>query len=307
LVNHFLELRNITKDSLVNYFKLADDFYEASQGKTQRNELEGKTIANLFFEDSTRTANSFYLAGRRIGASVLDFTGAGSSLSKGETLLDTARNIYAMGIDCFVVRHVCPGAPQMIAAALDVPVVNAGDGAHEHPTQGLLDVYTIYREIGDVEKFKKMTVAIVGDILHSRVCRSLCYALKTLGARVILVGPKTLLNENFRVLGGEISYSLDKVLAEVDVLYFLRLQKERMKSGFVPSLKEYKFLYGMTKERMNSCSKDVKIMHPGPINRGVEIDPEVADGPNSLILKQVASGMATRMGILYSLIGDKRG
>jgi len=305
LTKHFLELQDISPDKLVSYFTLADEYYDASQGKESRDDLSGKTVANLFFEDSTRTANSFYLAGRRIGASVLDFTGAGSSLSKGETLLDTARNIYAMGIDCFVVRHVSPGAPAMIADALDVPVINAGDGAHEHPTQGLLDVYTMYRELGAVEKFKGLTVAIVGDILHSRVARSLCFALKTLGSRVILVGPRTLVNKHFEAFGVEISYSLDKVLAEVDVLYFLRLQRERMSSGLVSSLKEYKFLYGMTQNRMALCKDDVKIMHPGPINRGVEIDPEVADGPNSLILKQVTCGMASRMAVLYSLIGEK--
>lgn len=308
MVKHFIELQNVSKTQLEEYFRLADKFYDASQGiAPRRDELQGKTICNLFFEDSTRTANSFYLAGTRIGASVLDFTGAGSSLSKGETLLDTARNIYAMGIDCFVIRHVCPGAPQMIADALNVPVVNAGDGSHEHPTQGLLDVYTIYRELGSVDKFKGLTVGVVGDILHSRVARSLCFALRTLGAKVVLVGPRTLVNDKFKVLGDEVSDSLDKVLADVDVLYFLRMQRERMRTGLIPSLKEYKFLYGMTEARMKMCSDDVKIMHPGPINRGVEIDPEVADGPNSLILKQVASGMASRMAVLYSLIGENRG
>ncbi|MGE4157777.1 MAG: aspartate carbamoyltransferase catalytic subunit [Planctomycetota bacterium] len=303
MIPGLLELETITSKELEAIFHEADGFFEAAEGKVERKDLAGRTIANLFFEDSTRTANSFYLAGRRLGATVLDFTGAGSSLSKGETLLDTAKNICAMGVDLFVVRHVSPGAPHMIAQALGKPVVNAGDGSHEHPTQGLLDAYTLYREVGSVKKLKELTVAIVGDILHSRVARSNIHALKALGCRVILVGPPALLPPHFAGLGCEIRHSLDEVLSEVDVLNFLRLQNERMQSGLVASLREYKYLYGMTAERLKKCRKNVFIMHPGPMNRGVEIDPEVADGPRSLIFKQVTCGMAVRMAVLTRLIG----
>jgi aspartate carbamoyltransferase catalytic subunit len=300
---HLLELQGITKEEIEVFFLLADSYFPSIENNRTFEDLKGSTLANLFFESSTRTANSFYLAARKLGATVLDFTGAGSSLSKGETLIDTARNIMAMGVDLFVVRHVAPGAPHMIARELGVPVINAGDGAHEHPTQGLLDAYTLYREFASWKHFENLKVTIVGDLVHSRVARSDIYALKALGACVTCVGPPQLVPETFRTLGCEVSHDLDSVLPQSDVLMFLRLQKERMNNGEIASLREYKKLYGMTKARLKRCPSEILLMHPGPVNRGVELDPDVADAPQSLILKQVTSGLAIRMAVLKKLMG----
>ncbi|MEM9418191.1 MAG: aspartate carbamoyltransferase catalytic subunit [Planctomycetota bacterium] len=263
--------------------------------------LRGKVVANLFFEDSTRTSSSFQLAAQRLSADVLDFKGKGSSVSKGETLVDTARTIEAMGVDVMVCRHHHSGAAHKLATNVGAHVVNAGDGQHEHPTQALLDLYTIAKRLNrlDTFDFNGLTVAIVGDIAHSRVARSNVLGLQKLGAKVILVGPTTLLPGAFRDLGCELSNDLDEVLPRVDVVNMLRVQFERIASQAFPSTREYAVLYGLTPERLARCKSEVVVMHPGPMNRGLEIDGEVADGPNSAILQQVTHGLAVRMAVLF--------
>ncbi|MEM8739627.1 MAG: aspartate carbamoyltransferase catalytic subunit [Planctomycetota bacterium] len=263
--------------------------------------LRGRVVANLFFEDSTRTSMSFQLAAQRLSADVLSFSGKGSSVSKGETLVDTARTIEAMGVDVMVCRHHHAGAAHKLAAAVDCCVINAGDGQHEHPTQGLLDLYTIAKRLGRLETFDLtgLTVAIVGDIAHSRVARSDLIGLQKLGAHVILVGPTTLLPAAFRDLGCEIAHDLDAVLPRVDVINMLRVQFERIASLAFPSTREYTAFYGLTPARLARCKPDVVVMHPGPMNRGLEIDAAVADGPHSAILQQVSHGLAVRMAVLF--------
>jgi aspartate carbamoyltransferase catalytic subunit len=264
--------------------------------------LLGKVVVNLFFEASTRTRTSFGLAARRVSADVIDIAKATSSVEKGETLIDTARNLEAMGIDIVVIRHSAPGAPHMLAKVLDASVVNAGDGAHEHPTQALLDIYTIREHKGRVEG---LTVAIVGDISHSRVARSNIWGLTKLGARVIVVGPSTLIPRHISRMGVEPCYHLDDVLPDADVINLLRVQTERLENSPFPSVREYARLFGMNAARMAKAKKDVLIMAPGPINRGVEITPEVADGSHSVILEQVANGLAVRMAVLYLVSGKQ--
>lgn len=263
--------------------------------------LRGKVVANLFFEDSTRTSSSFQLAAQRLSADVLDFKGKGSSVSKGETLVDTARTIEAMGVDVMVCRHHHSGAAHKLAASVDCHVVNAGDGQHEHPTQALLDLYTIAKRLDRLDgfDFTGLTVAIVGDIAHSRVARSNILGLQKLGAHVVLVGPTTLLPGAFRDLGCELSNDLDEVLPRVDVLNMLRVQFERIASQAFPSTREYAALYGLTVARLARCKPNVVVMHPGPMNRGLEIDGAVADGPSSAILQQVTHGLAVRMAVLF--------
>ncbi|HUS40449.1 MAG TPA: aspartate carbamoyltransferase catalytic subunit, partial [Pirellulales bacterium] len=252
------------------------------------------------FEDSTRTRTSFSLAARRLGADTIDFSSAGSSLSKGETVIDTAKNIEVMGVDAVVVRHHTPGTPHLLAQNLYTPVINAGDGAHEHPTQGLLDIMTIRQERGDLNG---LTVALVGDIAHSRTARSNIWGLKKLGAHVIVCGPSTLVSRRWQELDVEVAYSLDKILPRCDVLNLLRIQFERQLTRPFPSMREYALLYAMTGDRMAMAKKDILIMAPGPINRGVEMTAEVADGPHSVILHQVTNGLAVRMAVLWLLIG----
>ena len=263
--------------------------------------LRGRVVANLFFEDSTRTSMSFQLAASRLSADVLDFKGKGSSVSKGETLVDTARNIEAMGVDIMVCRHHQSGAAEKLARSVGCSVVNAGDGQHEHPTQALLDLYTIAKRCGRLDDFdlRGLTVAIVGDIAHSRVARSGLIGLQKLGAEVILVGPPTLLPGGFAKLGCELAYDLDSVLPRVDVLNMLRVQFERIASQAFPSTREYASLYGLTTRRLQQCKPEVVVMHPGPMNRGLEIDAAVADGPQSAILQQVSHGLAVRMAVLF--------
>ena len=263
--------------------------------------LRGRVVVNLFFEDSTRTANSFKLAAQRLSADVLDFAGKGSSVSKGETLVDTARNIEAMGVDAMVIRHHHSGAALQLSRAVNCSVINAGDGQHEHPTQALLDLYTVAKRYGRLDSFdlSNLTVAIVGDIAHSRVARSNLIGLKKLGAEVILVGPPTLLPGAFVDLGAELSHALDDVLPRVDVVNMLRVQFERIGGQAFPSVREYAALYGLTPARMRRAKPGVLVMHPGPMNRGLEIDAAVADGPNSAILQQVTHGLAVRMAALF--------
>ncbi len=264
--------------------------------------LADKTCVNLFFENSTRTRVSFALAARRLGADTIDFSASTSSLSKGETFIDTAKNIEAMGVDVVIVRHRTPGAPQLLAQNLDCSVINAGDGPHEHPTQGLLDIMTIIERRGSVEG---LTVAMVGDIAHSRTARSNIWGLKKLGAHVIVCGPSTLVSPRWEEIGVEYSYSLDEILPRVDVLNLLRIQFERQHSSPFPSVREYAHLYAMNRDRMAKTKDDILILAPGPINRGVEITPDVADGSNSAILEQVTNGVAVRMAVLSLVAGEK--
>ena len=294
---HLLGLDDLAAEEIVHILDTAESFREVSTRSIKKvPALRGKVVALLFFEDSTRTRMSFELAASRLSADTLLFTAKGSSVAKGETALDTCRNIEAMGVDVFVIRHAQAGALHMLARKLKTPVVNAGDGSHEHPTQALLDIFTIRQRRGKVAGLK---VAIVGDIAHSRVARSNIFGLRKLGAEVGGVGPPTLVPSAIPALGCEISHSLDKVLAEVDVINMLRIQFERFGSNLFPSVREYSRLYGMNGERLARCKKNVLIMHPGPINRGLELTSEVADGPNSCILQQVTNGLAVRMAVLY--------
>ncbi len=282
----------------------ADAFREISSREIKKvPTLRGKTVINLFHEPSTRTRASFEIAGKRLSADVVNVTASGSSVSKGETLLDMARNLEAMSPDVVVVRHASAGAPHSLARVLACGVVNAGDGAHEHPTQALLDCYTIREHAGKLEGLK---VAIVGDIAHSRVARSNIYAMRTLGMRVTVCGPPTLLPVGIEGLGVEATSVMEEAVAGVDVIMMLRVQFERMGMAYFPSLREYSRFWCLTSDRLSLAKPDVLIMHPGPINRGVEIAHEVADGPHSVILEQVTNGVAVRMALLYLLAGGRR-
>jgi aspartate carbamoyltransferase catalytic subunit len=262
--------------------------------------LRGKVVVNLFFEPSTRTRSSFYLAASRLSADSLDFTAGTSSLSKGETVRDTAKNIEAMGVDIIVCRHGDSGVPQMLAESVDCSVVNAGDGQHEHPTQALLDLYTIAQRFGREDfDLTGLTVAIVGDIAHSRVARSNIHGLRKLGAEVLLVGPPTLLPRTFEGLGCEVHHDLDAVLDRIDVANMLRVQFERLGSQAFPSVREYASIYGLTERRVQRMKPNALAMHPGPVNRGLEVASAVADGPHSAILEQVTHGLAVRMAALF--------
>jgi aspartate carbamoyltransferase catalytic subunit len=294
---HLIGLRELSREEIEHILDTAEGFEEISTRSVKKAPvLRGKVVVNLFFEDSTRTRTSFTLAANRLSADVVEFTKKSSSVSKGETLLDTAKNLEAMGIDIVVIRHSAGGAPKFLSRNINACVVNAGDGYCEHPTQGLLDVYTIRKMKHSLQGLK---VAIVGDIAHSRVARSNIYALTKLGAEVILVGPPTLMPAKIEQLPVKVSYSLDDVIGQVDVINMLRIQFERMGANPFPSVKEYSHNFGLTVERMQKAKKDILVMHPGPINRGLEIESEVADGPNSVILQQVQNGLAVRMAVLF--------
>ena len=262
--------------------------------------LRGKTIVNLFFEPSTRTRISFEFAEKRLSADTVNVASTGSSVAKGETLVDTARNLEAMRIDMVVIRHSASGAAQFLAERIPSNVINAGDGRHEHPTQALLDMLTIRDHLGRIEGAK---VCIVGDILHSRVARSNIWGLTKLGAEVAVCGPRTLLPPDVEALGVQTFSRIEEAIEWADVLNVLRLQLERMEAGYVPSLREYNRVFGVTRERIERAPRDLLILHPGPMNRGVEIDSDVADGPHSVILEQVTNGVAVRMAVLYLLAG----
>jgi aspartate carbamoyltransferase catalytic subunit len=264
--------------------------------------LRGRTVVNLFYEASTRTRTSFEIAGKWLSADVINWSASGSSVAKGESLLDTARNIEAMSPDVVVVRHSASGAAQLLARALRCAVVNAGDGAHEHPTQALLDLLTIREKKGHLEG---LSVAIVGDIARSRVARSNIHGMKKLGMTVTVAGPPTLIPPFVQELGVKVSHRLEEAIADVDVIMMLRLQQERMTGGLIPSLREYARYWGLTRASLSGARQDVLIMHPGPVNRGIELAPEVADGPYSVILDQVANGVAVRMAVLYLLAGAR--
>lgn len=300
---HLLGLEELSAEEITTILDNAEgmkDIFTRSVKKVPT--LRGKTVCNLFFENSTRTRTSFEIAAKRLSADVVNFNVSTSSVAKGESLLDTARTIQAMHVDIVVMRHACPGTPRLLSERLDMAVINAGDGPHEHPTQGLLDTFTIREKKGRVEGLK---VAILGDILHSRVARSNIWALRKLGARVALVGPSTLVPREFEKLGCEIHHNLKEGIADADVINLLRIQLERQRKNLFPSIREYRLLYGLTRERLKYARPDVLIMHPGPINRGVEIAQEVADGPQSAIAEQVTNGIAVRMAVLYLLSGDQ--
>jgi aspartate carbamoyltransferase catalytic subunit len=299
---HLLGLEDLSRAEIETILDTAEEFVEVSQRRRKkRSDLKGKVVVNLFFEPSTRTRTSFSLAAKRLSADTQDFTTTGSSVSKGETFIDTAKNIEALGIDIVVVRHSVPGAPHLLAQHLRCGVVNAGDGAHEHPTQALLDLFTIRRVKGRVEG---LTVALVGDIAHSRVARSNIYGLLKLGAKVIVCGPPTLVPREVGRLGVEVAHKLDEILPRCDVVNVLRIQFERQRGGLFPSIGEYFRLFGFDSARLRRAKPDVLLLAPGPINRGVELTSEVADGPNSAILQQVTNGLAIRMAVLYLLCGQ---
>ena len=292
-----LGLEHLSAEEITTILDTAQQLKDMTKGCAEKIDLlQGTTVANLFFENSTRTRTSFSLAARRLGADVIDFSAAGSSLSKGETFIDTAKNIEAMNVNTVVVRHRTPGTPHLLAKNIRCSVINAGDGAHEHPTQGLLDIMTIREHRGNI---KGLTVALIGDISHSRTARSNIWGLKKLGAHVIVCGPSTLVSRRWEELGVEVAYSLDAILPRCDVLNLLRIQFERQITRPFPSVREYALLYAMTGERMARAKDDILIMAPGPINRGTEVTPEVADGPHSVILHQVTNGLAIRMAVLY--------
>jgi aspartate carbamoyltransferase catalytic subunit len=296
-----LGIENLQREEIEEVFATASNMKEISQREIKKVPvLRGKTVINIFFESSTRTRISFEIAEKRLSADSVNFSASGSSISKGESLIDTARNLEAMNPDMVVVRHSCPGVPHMLAAKLGCPVINAGDGAHEHPTQALLDAYTIRERLGGLEGVR---VGIFGDIAHSRVARSDILALRKMGARVIVGGPPTMLPVAVSTLDVEVTESLEEMLPEVDVLIMLRLQLERQKQALIPSAREYAVLYGLNPKRLRLAKEGIIVMHPGPINRGIEISPEVADGPCSLILDQVANGVAVRMALLYLIAG----
>lgn len=296
---HLLGLEELTQDELLHIFRTAESFQEVSTRSIKKvPALRGRVIVNLFFEDSTRTRMSFTLAAQRLSADVLEFNASKSSISKGESLRDTVRNIEAMGVDTLVIRHPAAGAPHYITRCTGCHVINAGDGQHEHPTQGLIDIFTILERKGRIEG---LNVAIVGDIAHSRVARSNFWGLTRLGAKVTLVGPTTLVPRAFAKMGARISHDLDASLREADVVNMLRVQHERMTSQVFPSIQEYTRLFGLTRDRLKYAKPDILVMHPGPINRGVELASDIADGPNSSILRQVSNGLAIRMAVLFLL------
>jgi len=296
-------LENLSAAQLRMILDTAEPFKEISERRIKKVPvLRGKTIVNLFFEASTRTRISFEFAEKRLSADTVNISSAGSSVQKGETLVDTARNLEAMRIDMVVIRHGSSGAAQFLADRIPSNVVNAGDGRHEHPTQGLLDLLTIRDRMGTIEGLK---VCIVGDILHSRVARSNIYGLLTLGAQVAVCGPPTLMPPAASELGVRVFTRVEEAIEWADVLNVLRLQLERMEAGYVPSLREYNRIWGVSNARLAAAGRDLLVLHPGPMNRGVEIDSDVADGPHSVILNQVTNGVAVRMAVLYLLAGGQ--
>ncbi len=296
---HLLGLEGVSKEDINLILDTAESFKEVLGRPIKKvPPLQGKTIVNLFFENSTRTRISFELAERRLSADVVNFAAGGSSVSKGETLKDTARNIEAMKIDMVVIRHGSTGAPHFLSRVVKANVVNAGDGQHEHPTQALLDMMTLREKYDTLEGLR---VCIVGDILHSRVARSNIFGLKTMGAEVSVCGPETLMPRCIEEMGVKVYHKLEDIIPHVDALNVLRIQLERQKSGLFPSLREYHRYFGVTKEKVDKAPKPITIMHPGPINRDVELSADLADGEHSVILEQVTNGEAVRMSVLYLL------
>ncbi len=296
-----LTIEELERDELEMIFSSAASFKEVSERDIKKvPTLRGRTIINLFYEPSTRTRTAFEIAGKRMSADVINISASASSVKKGETLMDTAKNLEAMKPDCIVIRHSSAGAAHILAGLLSCSVINAGDGAHEHPTQALLDIFTIKERFGRVEGLK---VLIVGDILHSRVARSNIWGLKKLGAEVTVCGPPTMIPPHIERLGCSVTYDIDHAIEDADVIMMLRIQLERQRATLFPSLREYARCWGLSDERLKRAKKDVLIMHPGPVNRGVELSPEVIDGPWSVILEQVTNGVAVRMALFYLLLG----
>ena len=301
LAKDLVGLEHLSREEITTILDTAEPFKEISERRIKKVPvLRGKTIVNLFLEPSTRTRISFEFAEKRLSADTVNIAASGSSVVKGETLVDTARNLEAMKIDMVVIRHGSSGAARFLAERIPSNVINAGDGSHEHPTQGLLDMLTIRDHRGRIEGLR---VCIVGDVLHSRVARSNLFGLKALGAEVGVCGPKTLLPHGIERLGVTVFPHVEDAIAWADCLNILRLQLERMQAGYVPSLREYNRFYGVSTARLEKAPRDLLILHPGPMNRGVEIDSAVADGPHSVILNQVTNGVAVRMAVLYLLAG----
>ena len=300
---HLLGLEHYPAEDIVSIIDTAFSFREVLDRPIKKvPSLQGKTIVNLFFENSTRTRISFELAQKRLSADTVNFSASSSSLKKGESFKDTVQNIEAMKIDAIVMRHPDPGASLQLTKYVDSVVINAGDGTHEHPTQAILDMTSLQERFG---KVKGLRIGIIGDIMYSRVARSNIYGLKKLGAEVILCGPTTLIPPHIDSLGVRVTHDLDEVLDWADAINVLRIQLERMDRGLFPSVREYRNLFGITSERLQKHKKEIVIMHPGPMNRGIEIDSSVADGKEAIILDQVLNGVASRMAILYLLLGGK--
>jgi aspartate carbamoyltransferase catalytic subunit len=301
---HLLGLEGLSAEEITFLLDTAESFKEVSEREIKKvPTLRGRTVVNLFYESSTRTRTSFEIAAKRLSADTINLSASSSSAQKGETLTDTARNLAAMRPDAIIVRHPASGAPHLLARHVDCPIINGGDGAHEHPTQALLDLLTIRSHKGQIAG---LTVAIVGDLLHSRVARSNLFGLRTMGARVRFVGPPTLVPPQFAELGAELVSDLHEGLRDADVIMMLRIQRERMNGRYFSSLDEYSRLYCLSVEAVAKARKDVIILHPGPMNRGVEISSTVADGPYSVIMDQVTNGVAVRMAALYVLVGRRR-
>ncbi len=300
---HLLSINDLTAEDVVRILDTAESFREVGTRVIKKvPALRGRTVVNLFYENSTRTRISFELAAKRLSADVINFTTSGTSVAKGESLKDTALTLQAMGADAIVIRHASSGAPFTLTRWVRGSVLNAGDGTHEHPTQALLDLYTMRDRLGRLEGLR---VAIVGDVLHSRVARSLSFGLVKMGAEVTLVGPPTLIPPEAPAWGVAVSYDLEAVLPKLDVCYLLRIQRERQRQRFFPSLREYSRLFGLTRERVAMLPDGCLIMHPGPMNRGIEIESDVADLPQAVMEEQVTNGIAIRMALLYLLLGGK--
>jgi len=301
---HLLGLKNYPQEDISTIIETAVSFREVLERPIKKvPSLQGRTIVNLFFENSTRTRISFELAQKRLSADTVNFSASSSSLKKGESFKDTAQNIEAMKIDAVVMRHPAPGAALHLTKHIDAIVINAGDGTHEHPTQAILDMMSLKEKFGYLKGLK---VGIVGDISHSRVALSNIYGLLIMGAEITLCGPQTLMPPQIEELGVSVNHDLDQVLEWADAINILRIQRERMGLGLFPSIREYRNLFGITQERLDRHKKEIIIMHPGPINRGVEIDSSVADGDQAIILDQVLNGVASRMAILFLLLGGKQ-
>lgn len=302
---HLLGVQELSLSEIKTVLDTAESFYEISTREVKKvPTLRGKTIINLFFEPSTRTRSSFELAAKRLSADIVNFNQQASSVIKGESFRDTILNLEAMNPDAIIIRHSSSGAPRFATTFCRSHIINAGDGAHEHPTQALLDAFTIKQEKKNIEGLK---VLIVGDILHSRVARSNIFLLRKMGAKVLLVGPPSFLPVEFKKFGVEIDFNLERAIVGADVIMMLRIQLERQGRNFFPSIREYRNLYSLTAERFSRAKKNAIIMHPGPINRGVEISADMADSAESVILKQVENGIAIRMAVLYLLLGGKEG
>ena len=303
MITHLLSIDDLTPEQITEVLDTAAGFKDVALRPIKKvPTLRGRTICNLFYEDSTRTRISFEIAEKRLSADVINFSAKGSSVSKGESLKDTALTLQAMGVDAIVIRHSASGAPQQLTGWVDAKVLNAGDGWHQHPTQALLDLYTIRERLGRLEGLR---AAVVGDVVHSRVARSVVRGLVAMGVEVTVVGPPTLVPTSVETWGATVTHDLDETLPKIDVLYLLRVQSERMHRQFFPSEREYARLWGVGRDRLDKLPDDAIVLHPGPMNRGVEITADVADAPNAVIAEQVTNGIAVRMSCLYLMLGGE--